>query len=100
MQKRLTAKDWILYTLIAVLITLLLLVMYQIDRQWLRLTEMQTALQAQAKDMRDLRSAVSSGTLARSENAATATTTPAVAAAFNRAHAMTQQAGYAQATGV
>lgn len=96
MQKRLTAKDWILYALIAVLITLLLLVMYQIDRQWLRLTEMQTALQAQAKDMRDLRSAVSSGTLARSENAATATTTPAVAAAFNRAHAMTQQAGYAQ----
>lgn len=96
MQKRLTAKDWILYALIAVLITLLLLVMYQIDRQWLRLTEMQIALQAQAKDMRDLRSAVSSGTLARSENAATATTTPAVAAAFNRAHAMTQQAGYAQ----
>ncbi|MDX9989722.1 peptide-binding protein [Thiothrix unzii] len=96
MQKRLTAKDWILYALIAVLITLLLLVMYQIDRQWLRLTEMQTALQAQAKDMRDLRSAVSSGTLARSENAATATTTPAVAAAFNRSHAMTQQAGYAQ----
>ena len=96
MQKRLTAKDWILYALIAVLITLLLLVMYQIDRQWLRLTEMQTALQAQAKDMRDLRSAVSSGTLVRSENAATATTTPAVAAAFNRAHAMTQQAGYAQ----
>jgi peptide/nickel transport system substrate-binding protein len=69
--------------------------MYQIDRQWLRLTEMQTALQAQAKDMRDLRSAVSSGTLARTDNAATATT-PAVAAAFNRAHAMTQQAGYAQ----
>ena len=96
MQKRLTAKDWILYALIAVLITLLLLVMYQIDRQWLRLTEMQTALQAQAKDMRDLRSAVSSGTLARSDNAATATTTPAVAAAFNRSHAMTQQAGYAQ----
>ena len=96
MQKRLTAKDWILYALIAVLITLLLLVMYQIDRQWLRLTEMQTALQAQAKDMRDLRSAVSSGTLARSDNAATATTTPAVAVAFNRAHAMTQQAGYAQ----
>lgn len=96
MQKRLTAKDWILYALIAVLIALLLLVMYQIDRQWLRLTEMQTALQAQAKDMRDLRSAVSSGTLARSENAATAITTPAVAAAFNRAHAMTQQAGYAQ----
>ncbi|OQX11112.1 MAG: ABC transporter substrate-binding protein [Thiothrix lacustris] len=96
MQKRLTAKDWILYALIAVLITLLLLVMYQIDRQWLRLTEMQTALQTQAEAMRDLRSAVSSGTLARSENAATATTTPAVAAAFNRAHAMTQQAGYAQ----
>ncbi|QTR50087.1 peptide-binding protein [Candidatus Thiothrix anitrata] len=95
MQKRLTTKDWILYALIAVLITLLLLVMYQIDRQWLRLTEMQTALQAQAKDMRDLRSAVSSGTLARTDNAATATT-PAVAAAFNRAHAMTQQAGYAQ----
>ena len=44
MQKQLTIRDWILYSLLGLLILLLLLAMYQIDRQWLKLTEMQVAL--------------------------------------------------------
>jgi len=40
------------------LILLLLLAMYQIDRQWMKLTEMETAMSEQSKDMRELRSAL------------------------------------------
>ncbi|MBU0655341.1 MAG: peptide-binding protein [Gammaproteobacteria bacterium] len=96
MQKRLTARDWILYSLIAVLILLLLLVMYQIDRQWIRLAEMQTAMQEQAKDMRELRTAVASGAI-RSQAAGSASAAgEGVSTAFRRARAMTQQEDYAQ----
>ncbi|MBJ6611791.1 MAG: peptide-binding protein [Candidatus Thiothrix moscowensis] len=97
MQKRLTARDWVLYSLITVLILLLLLVMYQIDRQWLRLSEMQTAMQEQAKDMRELRVAVTSGAIRSQASSSTEpAASPAVSAAFRRAKAMTEQAGYAQ----
>lgn len=96
MQKRLTARDWILYSLIAVLILLLLLVMYQIDRQWIRLAEMQTAMQEQAKDMRELRTAVASGAI-RSQAAGSASAAgEGVSTAFRRARVMTQQEDYAQ----
>ena len=94
MQKRLTARDWILYSLITVLILLLLLVMYQIDRQWIRLSEMQTAMQEQAKDMRQLRTAVASGAI-RSQAVGSADVS-GVAPAFRRAKAMTEQEGYTQ----
>lgn len=95
MQKRLTARDWVLYSLITVLILLLLLVMYQIDRQWLRLAEMQTAMQEQARDMRELRAAVTSGAI-RTQTSSMEPGKPAVATAFQRAQAMTEQEGYAQ----
>jgi peptide/nickel transport system substrate-binding protein len=69
--------------------------MYQVDRQWLKLTEMQTALSEQAKDVRELRVAISSGAIA----ANTPTNTPAdgeVAQAFQRAHAASRLPDYAQ----
>ncbi len=94
MQKRLTARDWILYSLITVLILLLLLLMYQIDRQWLRLSEMQTAMSEQGKAMRELRTAMVAG-VAKAPVESVAGET-GVATAFHRAHAATQQAGYAQ----
>lgn len=93
MQKRLTARDWILYSLIAVLILLLLLVMYQIDRQWIRLSEMQRTMQEQARDMRQLRTAVSSGAIRSAEGPADSA---GVAPAFRRAKAMTELPDYAQ----
>jgi peptide/nickel transport system substrate-binding protein len=99
MQKRLTARDWVLYSLITVLILLLLLVMYQIDRQWLRLSEMQTAMSEQGKAMRELKAAVTSGAV-RPQTAGANAAAPAgdagVSVAFRRAQAMTQQEGYAQ----
>lgn len=59
MQKRLTTRDTILYTLLAVMTLLLVLLMYQIDRQWNKLNEMQIAVSEQAKDVQGVRSSVS-----------------------------------------
>ncbi len=95
MQNQSTSRDWIVYTLLSLLILLVVLAMYQIDRQWLKLTEMETAMSEQSKDMRQLRTAISSGALA---TAATTQTTGAkeVAQAFKRAQAASLQADYAQ----
>lgn len=100
MQKRLNARDWILYSLIILLVFLLLLVMYQVDRQWTKLDQMQIALSEQAKDMRALRTGLGSGAFAakpvqQGGNQA-ATSASGVAPAFRRAYDATQQEGYAQ----
>ena len=101
MQKRLTAKDWILYSFIFVLILLLLLVMWQVDRQWLRLSEMQTAMSEQARTLRELKTTLATAApRASAPEIVSAETKPAatgsVALAFQRAQRMTQQADYAQ----
>lgn len=59
MQKRLTPRDIILYLLLALIALLLVLVMYQIDRQWNKLNEMQISVSEQAKDVQDVRASVS-----------------------------------------
>jgi peptide/nickel transport system substrate-binding protein len=94
MQKQLTTRDWILYSILCLLILLLLLSMYQIDRQWLKLTEMEASLSEQSKDMRELRSAIASGEV----SATPASNSPAseeVAQAFKRAYASTRLPDYA-----
>lgn len=95
MQKQLTARDWILYFLLSLLILLLILAMYQIDRQWLKLTEMETAMSEQSKDMRELRNAILSGTLSTASAAGSASTKE-VTQAFKRAQAASLQPDYAQ----
>lgn len=89
--KKFATQGWISYLLISIPIVLLLLVMYQIDRQWMRLSEMQVIMHEQAKDMSQLRKAVASGTI-RSWTADSA----GVAPAFRRAKAMTELPDYAQ----
>lgn len=93
MQKQLTARDWILYFLLSLLIFLVILAMYQIDRQWLKLTEMETAMSEQSKDMRELRNAVQSGAL--SAKSAENPTVFGVSPAFKRAQAATLLPDYA-----
>lgn len=95
MQKQLTTRDWILYSLLSLLILLLVLTMYQIDRQWLKLTEMQTAMSEQSKNMRELRSAVSSGSL-QTVSAANSAAGESIAPAFQRAYSATRLPDYAQ----
>ncbi|CAA6812627.1 MAG: Oligopeptide ABC transporter, periplasmic oligopeptide-binding protein OppA (TC 3.A.1.5.1), partial [uncultured Thiotrichaceae bacterium] len=100
MQKRLNARDWILYSLIILLVFLLLLVMYQVDRQWTKLDQMQTSLSEQAKDMRALRTGLGSGAFAAKSVSQggdqAAASGSGVAPAFKRAYDATQQEGYAQ----
>lgn len=58
MQKRLTTRDIILYVLLALVVLLLILVMYQVDRQWSKLNEMQISVSEQAKDVQEVRVSV------------------------------------------
>jgi peptide/nickel transport system substrate-binding protein len=75
---------------------LIVLAMYQIDRQWLKLSEMQAALSEQAKDMRELRGAIASGAIAAANSPANATASGEVSQAFQRAHAASRMPDYAQ----
>lgn len=95
MQTQSTTRDWILYSLLSLTIFLLVLAMYQVDRQWLKLTEMQTALSEQAKDVRELRVAISSGAIAANTPTNTAASGD-IAPAFRRAHAASRLPDYAQ----
>ncbi|MDD2725577.1 MAG: ABC transporter substrate-binding protein [Methylovulum sp.] len=95
MQKQLTTRDWILYSLLSLMILMLLLAMYQIDRQWLKLTEMQTAISEQAKTMRELRNGMLSSPI-QTTSEANPSVSKGIAPAFNRAYAATRQPDYAQ----
>ncbi len=95
MQKQLTSRDWLLYLLLSILIFMLLLAMYQIDRQWLKLTEMQGALSEQSKDLRELRSVITSGVLT-SAQATNSVADGEVTQAFKRAKAATRLPDYAK----
>ena len=94
MQKQPTNRDWILYSLLSLLIVLLLLAMYQIDRQWLKLTDMQTAMSEQAKTLRELRSTIASGAVPAASSASSAKIEE-IAPAFKRAYAATSLPDYA-----
>jgi peptide/nickel transport system substrate-binding protein len=96
MQTQSTTRDWILYSLLSLTILLIVLAMYQIDRQWLKLSEMQAALSEQAKDMRELRGAIASGEIAAAKSPANATASGEVSQAFQRAHAASRMPDYAQ----
>jgi len=94
MQKSSTLRDWLVYALLSTTLLLVILTMYQIDRQWLKLSDMQTALQEQAQALRELRGALGSGTFASPGNETRQKTD--TAPAFQRARAASQLADYAQ----
>lgn len=60
MEKRISAKDLPLIIGLTLIVVLIVLLMYQVDRQWSRMTEMQRAMQEQSDDLRRLRVAVQS----------------------------------------
>lgn len=55
MQKRFSAKDTVLVAMLALLFFTLLLAMYMVDRQWLKLAEVEQILREQADDLRNIR---------------------------------------------
>lgn len=94
MHKPLTVKDWITYCLLGLLIVLVLLAMYQIDRQWLKLSEMQNSLTQQVKALRELKSYLANGVAHTPATSNTAQN--GVAQSFKRAYAASQLPDYAQ----
>jgi len=60
MEKRPAARDLTLILGLIVLGLMLILLMYQVDRQWSRMSEMQRSLQEQSDDLRRVRVAVQS----------------------------------------
>lgn len=58
MQKRFSLQDFTLYAILAVIITILLLSMYMIDRQWLKMAEIEHQVNDQAADLRDIRNSI------------------------------------------
>jgi peptide/nickel transport system substrate-binding protein len=68
--------------------------MYQIDRQWLKLTEMEASMSDQSKEMRELRSAIASGRLSAS-SVSTSEASGEVSQAFKRAYTATRLPDYA-----
>lgn len=94
MQHKPTGTDWLLFFLLGLLIVLVTLTMYQIDRQWLKLADMQNTLSEQANAVRELRSSLLTGSVTPATGKQPADR--AVAPAFQRAYAATRQADYAQ----
>ncbi|KPK39278.1 MAG: ABC transporter substrate-binding protein [Gammaproteobacteria bacterium SG8_47] len=95
MEQRFTVKDFFLFAALAALFIVLLLAMYMVDRQWLRMTQMQSVMQEQADDLRDLRTSVRALDQRLQSGAfSVAGTSPAAAAvppAFQRAFSASQQ---------
>jgi len=95
MKKQITTWDWLLFSLLITLIFSIFLVMYQIDRQWLKLTAMETTMSDLAKNVRDLRSALGSDDL-RANTSLNGNASKEVSLAFKRANDATHLADYAQ----
>ena len=99
MDKRYHSKDFVILGLLLALGLGLLLLMYQVDRQWQRMSEMQRAMQEQAEDMRRMRSAVQgldsrlrAGVVLDGQGSQER---DAIPSAFQRAFAAAEQADYA-----
>ncbi len=59
MQKRTTAKDYLLFGILSLIVILIFLAMHQRDREWSKLVDMERALAEQSKDVSALRGLVS-----------------------------------------
>ncbi len=102
MGNRFTFKDFVFLAGLLVLLAVLLLVMYMIDRQWLKMAEMQALMKEQAADIRGLRQTYTS----LEQRLATAKLEPrvvdrnktgsGVSKAFLRAWKATQMPDYAE----
>jgi len=58
MQKRFSLQDFILYAILGAIIIILFLTMYMIDRQWIKMAEIEHQANEQADDLREMRKAI------------------------------------------
>ncbi len=64
MEKHFTRKDFVILAAIGLVLVMLFLLMYQIDRQWSKLSTMNATMQEQARDLRGLKRSISNSTFA------------------------------------
>jgi peptide/nickel transport system substrate-binding protein len=87
-----STKDFFLFALLALLLIMILLAMYMVDRQWAKMAEIERTLTEQALSLQDLTRTVSMGAL----NTGQASTNPrTIPDAFERAYRATQMASFA-----
>lgn len=111
MKKSSNSKDIIIFSFLTIIVILIILSMYQRDREWSKLSSMERALAEQSRDVSSLRSSLNTmqrkleSLQVQSQNQKIATTdttienTPksgGVSLAFKRAQTATENADYAQ----
>lgn len=102
MEKRFNKKDMVLLSVLSLIILLIVLAMYMIDRQWLKMSEIQRNMQEQANDIRELRGVVRSlnrqldnGQIS-STNINSSRKKNVIPSSFERAYEVSRQADYAE----
>ncbi len=100
MEQHFTVKDFFLFSFLGLLLVMIVLAMYMVDRQWTMMAQMQRTMEEQVVSLRDLRdlmrtfeTGVRSGTI--SASAASAANEENLPDAFERAYRATQMEGYA-----
>jgi peptide/nickel transport system substrate-binding protein len=91
--ERFTTKDFFLFSVLALVMVMILLAMYMVDRQWIKLAEMQRTLNEQAVSLQTLARTVSTGV--RVDGEASNANAQAIPDSFERAYRATQMVGYA-----
>ncbi|MGR6034961.1 MAG: peptide-binding protein [Candidatus Nitrosoglobus sp.] len=94
MARRFTVKDFFLFLFLNLLVILILLAMYMVDRQWLKLAEMDQTLTEQAKDLRSLHQLLHKAGNNRLITPTKEGSVENIPPAFHRAYTATQQANY------
>jgi len=102
MQKRLSSKDFILYAFLTFIVFLLLLAMYQVDRQWDKLTKLEQSFASQSKDIGGLRTSlvglgkkIEQGVMVSGVAGGESQLKESVPESFKRAYEATQKEDYA-----
>lgn len=96
MQKRFSPKDYTLFGILALLFLTLILIMYMIDRQWLKMSEIEQRVDEQTDDLREMRKAItklSKGQIVQSDATAALDDIPP---SFRRAYEASQLPGYSE----
>lgn len=102
MEKRFNKKDIILLSVLIFVILLIFVSMYMIDRQWIKMSEMQQNMEEQTNDIRDLRGLlrsldrrIKSGKIS-SSGGKLDESTASVSPSFTRADEVTRKIDYAE----
>jgi peptide/nickel transport system substrate-binding protein len=98
MDNHFTRKDFINLAAIGLVLLMLLLLMYQIDRQWSKLSVMNQTMQEQARDLRQLKQSISRSTSLGSRTGALAVdgVNGEIAPIFSRAAKASSHSDYAE----